>query len=665
MDSSKESNVPIPPLMLWMEEEKYEVQLSITKTTIDWDELRRRSLQPGGFGQDRVLLWPQLLGVDAAKVKEETVEGREPHTDERQIRLDTDRSFVLYPVDAPVGNKETMQEQLHDLLVSIFRKRPKLNYFQGYHDIVSVLFLTLPPELRLVCAEKISLHRLRDSMGLTLEPVLGLLRVTKNLIRIVDPEFAENLERTSPLPFFALSNLLTLFAHDMPTLSLIQHVFDYILCRPPIIIVYLATAIILSRKPDIERLDDEDEDGGMGMAHSVLSGLPPLTDHETDGVEVKQEDEDGGWSPCRNGVIKEKNWKERREEDELLVEYEEKREEDVGVDEMLLNGTATLVDEGSRAQSPETPVVADSLQDENDMVRAAEVPDMGQSEEPRYHSPSRSESVEESATNAVVVEDRATPVDAALLPLPSSAITTPSTSPPSYSHPSTRQHSPSIPPSPSSSTAPISLTSLLMHADELYALYPPTHPALALSSIMGPQSVVHTWSEAFNALPGDDEAEGMVGVPGLVVYPWMEEEDVGVSGEEGESEEEDKEVYEKGGLWRRKGWGKEKEKESEKEKKLRPRRKLKKPRRGRTRVQRRTGTIVASAVLVLGVAMAVYGVRTRGGQNGFYGFGFGGSGGGGAGAPDIDHVRTAVAWIGGAMMGVTERLVNGIVLGDQ
>lgn len=49
--------------------------------------------------------------------------------------------------------------------------------------------------------------------------------------------------RSSPLPFFALSNLLTLFSHDMPTLPLIQHVFDYLLCRPPIASVYLAAAV--------------------------------------------------------------------------------------------------------------------------------------------------------------------------------------------------------------------------------------------------------------------------------------------------------------------------------------------------------------------------------------------------------------------------------------
>lgn len=48
---------------------------------------------------------------------------------------------------------------------------------------------------------------------------------------------------TSPLPYFALSNLLTLFSHDIPTLPLAQHVFDYLLARPPIFSIYLAASV--------------------------------------------------------------------------------------------------------------------------------------------------------------------------------------------------------------------------------------------------------------------------------------------------------------------------------------------------------------------------------------------------------------------------------------
>lgn len=49
--------------------------------------------------------------------------------------------------------------------------------------------------------------------------------------------------RLSPLPYAALSHLLTLFAHATPTLPLIQHIFDYIFARPPLIVVYLVAAV--------------------------------------------------------------------------------------------------------------------------------------------------------------------------------------------------------------------------------------------------------------------------------------------------------------------------------------------------------------------------------------------------------------------------------------
>ena len=82
--------------------------------------------------------------------KNETAEVEEkPHPDEHQIKLDTDRSFVLYPVCPPGGSflcflivpmtleeeetkddRERLQEALYSLIVSVFRRHPGLSYFQ-------------------------------------------------------------------------------------------------------------------------------------------------------------------------------------------------------------------------------------------------------------------------------------------------------------------------------------------------------------------------------------------------------------------------------------------------------------------------------------------------------------------------------------------------------
>jgi hypothetical protein len=102
---------------------------------------------------------------------------------------------MLQADDDDESRRTVLQTSLNSLIVSLLRKRPKLHYFQGYHDIVTVVLLTLPPELQLPCVEKLSLHRARDSMGPTLEPVLGLLRITRNLLRVIDPKYAMLLER--------------------------------------------------------------------------------------------------------------------------------------------------------------------------------------------------------------------------------------------------------------------------------------------------------------------------------------------------------------------------------------------------------------------------------------------------------------------------------------
>ncbi|KAG5640707.1 hypothetical protein DXG03_007476 [Asterophora parasitica] len=568
------------------------------RSHVDWDELRKRSLQPGGFGASRVELWPKLLHVsdthkipspqkeaESEDVKDEEHEEEEEHRDERQIRLDTDRSFVLYPVgepaDTPSDDKEAMQEKLNRLLVSIFRRRPKLNYFQGYHDIVSVLFLTLPEETQLVCAEKISLHRVRDSMGSTLEPVLGLLRVTKNLLRLVDLEYAESLERSSPLPFYALSNLLTLFAHDMPTLPLIQHVFDFILCRPPIAIVYLATVIILSRKQEIRRLEEEDEDEGMGMAHSLLSGMPLISDRE--GWKV----EEGGDGPTTA-------------EDRPSVKEEEVDGNSIPHDDTAKGILDDLDREDSDVQTP--------LEEEDAIERTSLKEDNALDEKPR------TENVADEEPVAAFVESPSLKGESTLV----------------------ESEEPSKPiPSTSNQPSEITLISLLTHADELYTLYPPTHPGLSLSSIMGPQSVVYTWSESRSGLPSDNEAEAMVAHPELIVYPYIELEEAG-----GDEDSE----------WEEKPASRRKQRERVKGN-LRKKMTGKFKRIQGIRVERRTGTMVAGAVVVLGVAMAVYGVKVRGTH----------VGGGMYGSPGNSREwKKAAGWVGGALVGVTEKMFSGL-----
>lgn len=588
---------------------------------VDWDLLRSRSLQPFGFGHERRYLWPKLLNVDHSttnstssdsKAEEQTLNDKDDggqtelqdpdstlmaHRDERQIGLDTDRSFVLYPVDDP-RKREDLQSQLHKLIVTVFRRRQHLNYFQGYHDIVSVFFLTLPPEIRVNSVEQMSLHRLRDSMGVSLEPVVGLLRILKGLLQATDLEFSALLERTAPLPYFALSNILTLLSHDVPTLPLIQHIFDYLLCRHPIAIVYLVAAVVLFRRDQAFQLEKEGEEG---MVHSILSSLPDL-------------------------------YEEQEEANPLKADENETKEEKLSITSLKLEPSPLPEQQGGELVED---VSVDFAQNTNTLIEPSTVSTVSTDCQP-LESPSTLES-SSSSHEAQSIEDTLSDDDA------STAAATYATSPPSACADVEGDIAPEeldeahvsekVPLSRSSSpelTLPrprVSLTSLLIRADELFARFPPSHPSIALSSVMGPQSVMLTWSQDPAELPPDDDAELMVKKPELVVRPYIEPDDEVASDDESAAHARHPRAKEQ-----------------------RRRRKLRKPRK--LALERKT--MVAGAVLVLGVAMAVYGIQNVQGPAGWLREGYQPRNSVGREWKRVSH------FLGGVILGAGERVLEGL-----
>jgi len=201
----------------------------------------------------------------------------------------------------------------------------------------------------------------------------------------------------------------------------------------------------------------------------------------------------------------------------------------------------------------------------------------------------------------------------------------------SHAQPST---STAKPVAPTSTGSPIlSLSSLLAHASHLQTLFPPNHPSLHLSEIMGPQSVVHTWSENFRDWPSNDEAEKMVSRMDLIVYPFTPDaENEDDSGDQSEMDE----TVVKETRWEKGDSQGGKRKRNKLMKFSRHRRKPSSEKSNHHRYKRNLGvsvvsfasrllghrvgkrvekkTILAGAVVVLGVAVAMYGVKSgRGG----------------------------------------------------
>lgn len=367
------------------------------------------------------------------------------------------------------------------------------------------------------------------------------------------------------------------------------------------------------------------------MTHSLLSGLPDIYDSEDD-------IEDAGASESSPQAFEEASKDETVQDINASIPRDKtvthdpapSMTEDTSRDTSL----APSEDPSVSDESTLTPLEEDTLVDpsvaeaDKEVDTLSTTEDLGQknpvAENRQLKAALDDSEIDETETGTGVESPQAGDMDAPEVTVDESTTlldTEASSSEHSQDH--ERENTRSSSSSSNESHAPhkprISLSSLLELADELYSRYPPTHPDVNLQTIMGPQSVMLTWSEKFFDLPSDNTAEVMVTQPQLIVLPVPDEFD-------SKEQEEDEDDGRKGTIAKRR------------------RRKLRKPVRiGAMVVERRA--VVASAVIVLGVAMAVYGLQT---------------------APERNHgatkeLRKLTRYVGGLVLGMSGRLWHGLV----
>jgi hypothetical protein len=244
----------------------------------DLERLIELATESEGLLNDEIrqTAWPILLGsrnVEPSE-KETPWEHLPPHRDEYQVQLDVDRSFVYYPDHDTPKQLDARKKQLSDVIVEVLRRHPSLCYFQGFHDIVQVILLVLGPLQSTAAVRRLSLLRIRDFMLPNISGAISHLHLLPAILYSADPVLYKHLPSNT---FFAISAILTLYAHDIQEYSDIARLFDFLLAREAVTSVYLFAAIVLSRKEELLELDPEEE---KDMLHFKLSKLPKPLDLE-------------------------------------------------------------------------------------------------------------------------------------------------------------------------------------------------------------------------------------------------------------------------------------------------------------------------------------------------------------------------------------------------
>ena len=238
--------------------------------------------------------WPILLGCtstnDEITEKQRAWSELPEHRDEEQVAKDVNRAFVHYPRETD-KQLDRRKQELSNVIVEVLRRHPSLCYFQGYHDIVQVLYLVLATPINhsnlstpaatssmspcVPAVTRLSLLRIRDYMLPSLSPAIRHLELLPVILQQADPELYAHLPQVQAN--YALGATLTLFSHVIEEYRDITRLFDFFLASDAAVPVYFFASIILSRREELLAIEkDEDE----AIFYVVLGKLPQPFDIE-------------------------------------------------------------------------------------------------------------------------------------------------------------------------------------------------------------------------------------------------------------------------------------------------------------------------------------------------------------------------------------------------
>jgi hypothetical protein len=88
--------------------------------------------------------------------------------------------------------KDRKRQILKFIILAVLKRNPDLNYYQGFHDFVTVFYLTLGDNMGFYCSQAASLYFIRDYMRESFDPGLKpVLRLIMILLERVDPDTYE------------------------------------------------------------------------------------------------------------------------------------------------------------------------------------------------------------------------------------------------------------------------------------------------------------------------------------------------------------------------------------------------------------------------------------------------------------------------------------------
>ena len=115
---------------------------------------------------------------------------------------------------------------------------------QGLHEIAMILMLQVGESTAHALLQRLVKTQLRDSTRANLDAVTESLQLVDPVLQSQDPALAQHLRHADIPPYFAVSWLLTWFAHNVDS-AMVPRLFDLFLASHPLMPLYLYLAGVL------------------------------------------------------------------------------------------------------------------------------------------------------------------------------------------------------------------------------------------------------------------------------------------------------------------------------------------------------------------------------------------------------------------------------------
>ena len=118
------------------------------------------------------------------------------------------------------STNETDAKQKHQalrrvLLHTLRRGNGRWHYFQGLHELASVLMLVLGERDAVNMLEILATHKLNAWFQRGIEPIVDIICDVMPLLRIADPPLFQAIEASGVSPLFCIGWVITWFTHDV------------------------------------------------------------------------------------------------------------------------------------------------------------------------------------------------------------------------------------------------------------------------------------------------------------------------------------------------------------------------------------------------------------------------------------------------------------------